>query len=125
MRAGGSYLVPGQVQLSGSVRTSTGLPLSRNFIVGRAQVPNLTQVSQTVQLLPRGEARLDRFDLLDLRVSKIFRSGGRQIEAIADVFNALNNNATTGEVQTIGSSLGRPSEIIEGRLLRLGVQIKF
>ena len=125
VRAGGSYLVPGQIQLSGSVRTSTGLPLSRNFIVGRAQVPNLTQVSQTVQLLPRGEARLDRFDLLDLRVSKIFRSGGRQIEAIADLFNVLNNNATTGEVQTVGSSLGRPSEIIEGRLLRLGVQIKF
>jgi hypothetical protein len=125
VRAGGSYVMPGQVRLSGSVRTSTGLPLNRNFIVGRAQVPNLTQVSQTVQLVPRGEVRLDRFDLLDLRVSKIFGSGTRQIEALADVFNVLNNNATTGEVQTVGSSLGRPSEIIGGRLLRLGLQIKF
>lgn len=125
VRAGGSYLAPWQIQFSGSLRTGTGLPLSRNFVVGRAQVPNLTQVSQTVQLVPRGDARLDRFDLLDLRVSKIFRSGGRQIEAMADVFNVLNNNATTGEVQTVGSSLGRPSEIIEGRLLRLGLQIKF
>lgn len=125
IRAGGSYIMPGQVRLSGSVRTSTGLPLNRNFIVGRAQVPNLTQVSQTVQLVPRGEVRLDRFDLLDLRVSKVFGSGTRQIEALADVFNVLNNNATTGEVQTVGSSLGRPSEIVEGRLLRIGLQIKF
>lgn len=125
IRAGGSYIMPWQVQLSGSLRAGTGLPLSRNFIVGVAQVPNLTQVSQTVQLIPRGDVRLDRFDLFDLRVSKIFRSGGRQIEALADVFNVLNTNATTGEVQTVGSSLGRPSEIIEGRLLRVGVQIKF
>lgn len=125
IRAGGSYIVPGDVQISGALRTSTGLPLSRNFVVGRNQVPNLTQVSQTVQLVPRGAVRLDRFDLLDLRISKLLRFGSRQIEAVADVFNVLNNNATTGEVQTVGSSLGRPSEIIAGRLLRLGVQIRF
>lgn len=88
-------------------------------------MPGLTQVTQTVQLLPRGEVRLDGFDLLDLRVAKIFRFRGTQLEGIVDVFNALNNNATTGEVQTVGSSLGRPSEIVEGRLLRLGVQIQF
>ncbi len=37
----------------------------------------------------------------------------------------LNSNATTGEVETVVPSLGRPSAILDGRLLRLGVQIRF
>ena len=69
---------------------------------------------------------MDPFNLLDLRVSKIFGVGNDMtLEVIADIYNILNNNATTSEVDTIGSSLGRPREIINPRLLRLGCQFRF
>ena len=37
----------------------------------------------------------------------------------------FNNNAVTSAVTTIGSTLGRPSAIVMGRLLRLGGRMTF
>jgi hypothetical protein len=121
----GSWMLPAEVQLSGSLRGGTGLPLNRTFTVTRAIVPGLTQVSQTVLLAPRGEYRLEDDALVDLRVSKVFRVAGMQLEGIADIYNVLNSNATLGEVQVVGPSLGRPSDIVPGRMLRLGAQLRF
>ena len=42
-----------------------------------------------------------------------------------DVFNGFNNNAVTNAVQTVGSSLGRPSAIVMGRLVRIGGRVTF
>jgi hypothetical protein len=125
MNVAGSYPLPRGVQASGSLRMATGLPLRRTFTVTRAQVPNLTQVTQQVDLIPRGDTRLDRSALLDLRASKVFRFGQHRLEAVADLYNVLNSNASTAEVEAVGTSLGRPSAIVDGRLLRLGVQWRF
>jgi hypothetical protein len=121
----GSWMLPFGLQWSGSFRTATGLPLRRVYTVTRAIVPNLTQVNQSIDVLPAGEVRLQNNNLLDMRIAKLVKLRRLQLEAIADVYNVLNSNATTGEVTTIGSSLGRPSAILDGRLLRLGVQMKF
>ena len=50
----------------------------------------------------------------------MFRFGGTRFEPTLDLFNIFNNNAVTNAVQTVGTSLGRPSAIVMGRLLRLG-----
>jgi hypothetical protein len=121
----GSWMLPFGIQWSGSLRTATGLPLRRVYNVTRSEVPNLTQVSQSVDLVPSGDVRLQNNNLVDMRLSKIFKVKRARLEAIADVFNVLNSNATTGEVTTVGPSLGRPSAILDGRLLRLGIQMTF
>jgi hypothetical protein len=41
------------------------------------------------------------------------------------VFNLFNDNGVTSAVTTVGSSLGRPSAIEMGRLVRLGGRIAF
>ena len=58
-------------------------------------------------------------------MAKTFRFGNTQFEPTADIFNVFNNNAVTNAVQTIGSSLGRPSAIVMGRLVRLGGRVTF
>ena len=121
----GSWILPLGIQWSGSLRTATGLPLTRTYTVTRSVVPNLTQVSQSVNLVARGAVRLQNNNLLDMRISKIFRVKGATLEALADIFNLLNSNATTGEVTAVGPSLGRPSAILIGRLLRVGIQMTF
>jgi hypothetical protein len=93
--------------------------------VTRSLVPALTQVSQSVALVPRGEYRLQNNKLVDVRLAKVFRGRGIRFEAIADIYNVLNSNATTGEVTTVGPSLGRPSSILQARFVRLGIQMKF
>jgi len=125
IRGGFSSRLPYDVQFSGSIREATGLPQTRVYPVTTSVVPGLTQVTQNVQVAPRGEFRYPWQNLVDLRVMKMFRSGRTRIEPTLDVFNIFNNNATTNVVTTIGSSLGRPSAIVMGRLLRVGAHVTF
>jgi hypothetical protein len=125
IRAGFSYRLPANVQLSGSIREQSGLPETRTYPVTTAQVPGLTQVTQNVQVAERGEYRFPWVNIVDLRVTRTFTSGTLRVEPIVDVFNLFNNNAVTNAVQTVGSSLGRPSAIVMGRLLRLGARVTF
>ena len=125
IRGGFSYRLPADVQFSGSIREATGLPQTRIFVVTTSIVPGLTQVTQNVQAAPRGDFRYPWQNLVDLRFAKSFRTGTTRFEPTVDVFNIFNNNAVTSANTTIGSSLGRPSAIVMGRLLRLGGRITF
>ena len=124
-RGGFSYALPADFQFSGSIREQSGLPQTRTYVVTTTQVPGLTQVTQNVQVAERGEFRYPWVNLVDLRVTKTFRSGSMRFEPTLDVFNIFNNNAVTNAVQTVGMSLGRPSAIVMGRLFRLGGRVTF
>jgi len=125
IRGGFTYRLPSALQLSGSVRESSGLPQTRVFTVTTANVPGLTQVTQNVQVAQRGEFRYPWVNLVDLRLTRAFKAGRTKIEPTLDLFNVFNNNAVTSAVTTIGSSLGRPSAIVMGRLLRVGGHVTF
>ena len=125
IRGGFSYTMPADVRLSGSLRSASGLPQNRTYVVTSAIVPGLTQVNQNVQVAERGEFRYPWVNLLDLRVAKSFRSGGARFEPTLDIYNVFNNNAVTNAVQTVGTSLGRPSAIVMGRLVRVGGRVSF
>ena len=60
-----------------------------------------------------------------MKIVKVFKSGGTKFEPTLDVYNLFNNNAVTSAVTTIGSSLGRPSAIVMGTLVRVGGRISF
>jgi hypothetical protein len=125
IRGGFSHQLPMDVQLSGSIREAQGLPQTRIFVVTTSVVAGLTQVTQNVQAAPRGEFRYPWVNLVDLRLTKIFRSGKAKFEPTVDVFNLFNNSAVTSAVTTIGTSLGRPSAIVMGRLVRVGGHVTF
>ncbi|MCC7127131.1 MAG: TonB-dependent receptor [Acidobacteria bacterium] len=125
IRAGFSYQLPAAFQFSGSIRESSGLPQPRTYVVTTADVPGLTQVTQTVKVAPRGEFRYPWVNLVDLRLTRSFRLGTASVEPTLDLYNVFNNNAVTSANTTVGASLGRPSAIVMGRLLRLGGRINF
>jgi len=125
IRGGFSYQLPADFLLAGSIREATGQPQVRLYPVTTSIVPGLTQVTQNVQVAARGDYRYPWVNLVDLRVTKSFRSGGVRIEPTLDLFNVFNNNAVTAAVTTIGPSLGRPSAIVMGRLLRIGGRVTF
>jgi outer membrane receptor for Fe3+-dicitrate len=125
-RGGFTYSLPANIRLSGSIREQSGLPQTRTYVVTTTQVPGLTQVTQNVQVAERGEYRYPWVNLVDLRLTTTFRAGSSwRFEPTLDVFNVFNNNAITNAVQTIGTSLGRPSAIVMGRLFRVGGRITF
>jgi hypothetical protein len=55
----------------------------------------------------------------------VLKSGAVRFEPTVDVFNLFNDNAVTNAVTVVGSSLGRPSAIVMGRLVRVGGRIAF
>ena len=125
VRGGFTYRLPAEVQFSGSIREAQGLPRTLTYTVTTTDVPGLTQVTQSIKAAPAGAYRFPWVNLVDIRLTKSFRAGGVRIEPTADLFNVFNNNAVTSSVSAVGPSLGRPSAIVVGRLLRLGAHITF
>ena len=97
-----------------------------NNTIVRAQTgQTLTQSQIVVPLIPPGTKFLGRQNQLDLRMKRVFVVKGKQLEAQFDVFNALNANPILTVNQTYGTALDRPASVLQGRLIRLGLQAKF
>jgi hypothetical protein len=85
----------------------------------------LTQSSIAVPLNAPGSKFLDRQNQLDIRLKRLFHVGGAVFEAQVDAYNALNTGVVLTKVQTLGTALDRPASILQGRLVRFGMQAKF
>lgn len=119
------YRLPRGINLSSHVQQVSGQPLATSYVVTRADIPTLTQVSQTVNLLPTGERRKEAWTLIDVRVSKTFRFGQRSIEPLAELYNIANENASLSQVTTVGPTFGRVSSNVDARIARFGVKLLF
>ena len=78
-----------------------------------------------VPLTPPGTEFLGRHNQLDVRLRRTFQIAGFAIEPQFDVYNALNSGVVLSENQTFGTALGRPVTILQGRLLRFGMQARW
>ena len=68
----------------------------------------------------------NRVTQLDLRMSKLFRTGGSsRVSLNFDLANILNRNDILGVSQVYGAAWQTPQAIIDPRLFKLGVQFDF
>lgn len=119
------YELPYGLQLSGKAQHFSGFPEAHSVLV-TSQTVALTQVSQSVRVTETGETRLPSVNMIDLRVSKWISLGGNtRIEPALDVFNVTNANAIQSRVTQLGPTFGRASEILRGRVFRLGFYLNF
>ncbi|MGH9346702.1 MAG: carboxypeptidase regulatory-like domain-containing protein [Vicinamibacterales bacterium] len=135
-KVSGSYTLPREVHVGANFRIQSGLPVARTATYG------LTQGNVTVNVEAPGAARLDPITSVDARLSKVFRLGGRQLEAMLDGFNLFNANTAfavrtlTGRINLreggvpTGALINQsqflsPTAIMRPRLLRLGLAYRF
>jgi hypothetical protein len=121
----GSYLLPFGFRTSGVLQSYAGSMLAVNYLVNRTIAPGLTQSQVSVPIAQPGSRYGDRLTQVDARLAKTVRVRHIEVEAAFDVFNASNSSAAFTEVQVYGSSLGRPTDVIQGRIFRFGAQMKF
>ena len=50
---------------------------------------------------------------------------GKEFEPTVDVYNVFNTNPVLTQNQQLGSTLGTPKRVLQGRLMRLTTQINF
>ena len=150
IKLAGSYSLPWALQVSGALQSYPGDARNASVDTGnsgniaaedpslrvnwtfnnaalRAQIPTatLTQTQIIVPLIAPGTKFLGRQNQLDVRVKRVFAFKGKQLEAQFDVFNSLNANPILTQNQTFGTALDRPASVLQGRLIRLGLQAKF
>jgi hypothetical protein len=99
--------------------------LNANYVVDRTIIPSLTQTSVTVPLIKPGTKYLPRWNQVDVRLAKKFSLRQMRLQAQLDIFNILNSSSVLSVTETFGSSLDRPTAILQGRLFAMGAQFTF
>jgi hypothetical protein len=88
----------------------------------------LTSASVTVPLVAPGTEFLPRLRQLDLSLMKNFNVGARtRLQAQIDVFNVMNVSTVASYNTTLYATAAylRPSSIVQGRMIRIGTQVKW
>ena len=139
----GAYLLPMEVQIgatlqsyagstakggTGSSATQAGVSdgwLGVTWNVPSSLFPGGRTQTTIVPLISSGTKSLERFTQLDFSISRSVRLGGKTIKGEFDLFNALNSNVVLSQNQTFGANLDQPTEILQGRLLRVAALFTF
>lgn len=128
-RLSGSYTLPWDFNLAGSMIANSGYPFQSTYVVSRAlaatQGVTLTRASQTVVLSERGKERFGAVRMFDVRLSRTFRFGTRSIAPQVDFFNITNADQTVSQTNAVGSNYKFPAEILAPRIIRVGLAINF
>ena len=125
MRFTTGWLIEWRVTASAVFQSVPGLPRNITYVVSRTQVPQLTLSSVTVPLSAPGEEYLPRLNQLDLKFGKTFRYRGRSIQPQLGIFNVTNEGTVLAQNNSFGPTLGRVQSILDGRVVRLSLQIDF
>ena len=129
LRVSGSYRLPGDISLAGSMIANNGYPYQSTYAVTRADAQRagvaLTRSSQTVVLSERGDERYPNVTMFDIRLSRAFRFGSRSITPQVDFFNIGNADTIVNQTGAVGPSYLRPNEILSPRIIRVGFSLNF
>jgi len=129
LRVSGSYRLPGDISLAGSMIANNGYPYQSTYAVSRANataagVP-LTRANQTVVLSERGDERYPNVTMFDIRLSRSFRFGSRSLQPQIDFFNIGNADTIVNHTVAVGPAYLRPGDNLSPRIIRVGFSLNF
>jgi hypothetical protein len=121
----GTYPIIYGIRVSGSFQSQPGAERIITYQVTRAQLPTLVQTSVLARLNEPGSMYNDRVNQLDFAISKSFRVGRTDLRPEIDLFNMLNANPVTAQINSYGPTLNNATAILPPRLVRFGFTVKF
>jgi hypothetical protein len=114
---------------SATVQNRPGPMILATYTATNATVQNLGRNllagSAATGLIAPGSLYGDRFSQLDVRFGKNFRFGGRRLAAMVDLYNLFNSSAILTVNNTVGPNWQTPTGVLQGRLMKVGVQLDF
>jgi hypothetical protein len=132
----GSYTIPKiDVQVSGTLRSDQGAPLSANWTAPNSATVGLNRPfagvgGQTVvvNLIEPGTLYGDRVNQIDMRFAKILRFGRTRSTVGVDVYNLTNAATILTYNQTFVPTTDtwlRPNSVLQPRFVKVSAQIDF
>jgi hypothetical protein len=87
----------------------------------------LVSANIEVPLVAPGTEFLPRLRQFDVSIAKRFQIGSYRLEGQADIFNVFNANTSTQVRSTRydTAAYGLPANVLQGRMIRFGVQVKW
>jgi hypothetical protein len=128
-----SYMLPYSLQVSGTFQSVPGPALSASYTVTTATAAAngvtlgraFSGGSATVALIEPNTMYGDRLNQTDLRFARIFRNGRYRVQAMVDVYNVFNVSPVLAYNTTFGGEWLRPTDVLQGRLVKIGGQLTF
>jgi hypothetical protein len=130
-RMNGSVALPYGLQAAAVYQSLPGPNYDANYTFGNAQIQGLGRslsggVSAiTVNLVPPLSQFLDRINQVDVRLSKILRTGRSRYQFNFDAYNLSNSSAVLWVNSTYGPNWLSPTSTLDGRLIKFGIQYDF
>lgn len=132
VKLNGAYPLPWDTVVSGVFQSLPGIPVAASYVVttamaaqslGRPFAGNVQSV--TVDIVPPQTMFENRILQMDLRFTKRFRVGKARVEGNLDLYNAFNGSAILATNTRYGTSWLTPTQVLGGRLFKLGFQVNF
>ena len=116
-----------QITRTGRYPANCPSPCPAGQLIFPAGSTPLTSASITVPLVAPGTEFLQRVRQLDLSFSKAFQVGGSRVSGQFDIFNAGNSSAVAAYASTLYGTAAylRPASVLNGRMFRLGAQMRW
>ena len=117
------YRVPKiDVQVAGTYQSVPGPVVAANFVASNAFIQpflgrplSANAANQTINLIQPSSVYGERLHQVDMRLSKVFRMGGRRLNAGIDIYNLFNVDtvlAQNNTFSTAGPTPGKPMDYV-------------
>jgi hypothetical protein len=132
-----SYTLPYDVQISGTMQSIPGPALAANWSINSAianagPTPlgrNLSGNTATVTLMAPNSVFGDRLNQMDLRLARLFKMKSYRVQAMVDIYNVFNRSAVLAYNTTFSTAATsewlHPTDVLQGRLIKIGGQLTF
>ncbi|MYJ05123.1 MAG: TonB-dependent receptor [Acidobacteria bacterium] len=121
-----TYPLPYDFEVSGSIQAYSGGERELTWSLPASYSPTGSFTSTpTVQLFQPGTNFLPYWTQVDVSLRRLFRFNNIQASVQADLYNALNAAVQTDENETYGGAWGRPTRLLQGRILRTAFQLNW
>lgn len=129
----GAFPLPYDFQVATTFQNLPAIPYSATATFRNADVlPTLGRSlssgangTVSVPLIAPSTLYEKRIQQVDFRFSRIFRIAGKRVEPEFDIYNALNASPILAVNNTYGPQWRQPTQILAGRLLKIGFQMTF
>ncbi len=100
-------------------------PLNVLWVVPPALFPGGRTEAVNAALAAPGSRYLKRWNQLDISAKRSFKFGRYDLLPAVEIYNLANSSVVLNETQTFGASLGNPTQIMQGRFVKLSAMLKF
>lgn len=130
-----SFTLPGDVILAGTFQNTPGPQITATYEVRAVQTTldrlfsgGNVNTTRAVEIVAPGTMYGPRVNQVDLRLSKVLRTGRVRLQANFDAFNITNDNTVLAQRNiygTDGSSWQRPELVMPARVVKVGFNLTF